>query len=895
MVLTLGTAPTGAAEVAQSCGLTGHVADGGGGALKEATVTLLTSSSTIRAQTRTDATGAYAIPDLAPGTYVIETRAPRFAPAQQVIRLEQCPFVPMDVHLVVDGPREWVTVTPVPSESGAVAHAPQLITVTESSAAAVPFGALLPELLRGTAGVSIQTTSTSQASPFVRGLTGQHVVTLIDGVRFNTATFRPGANQYLAFIDTASVNRIDVVRGPGAVAYGSDALGGTINVLTHLTGWGRPTFGIDGSATVGLGSADQSAAGSFTSGGGGRQWGFFVDGALRSYGDLRAGGGIDSHSVATRLLGLSSRVLGSELAQTGYRQRSGSAKLDIRMRPSDSLGLQYMHGAQQGASRYDQLDGGAGNLLHRFDPQAVDFGIARYDRLGLGPFDTLSVRGSYNRQQDDRTTQSVNNSRQGLRSPIIAEQNTTTARGALLNVARSRHARHRVGAGLEIYDERVASTRLDHAFEASTGAFSAVTRARGRYPDGARYQTLGTFARYEWVPVLDRLTLAASARYSRFTYEQGTSALVRESPVVIPSYRNVLGDDTYQASAVWSVTRDVLVSAMVSRGFRAPNVNDRGTIGLSGNGFEVPPEEVVSLGARVVPFGAVVGDPTQPAQVLAPERLWNYELGVQYRRGPFTARGATFRADLYDLIERKVVVLPPGALGSRIGGEEVVRQDALGSVYTNLASTPVFVRTNAGHVLLQGVEGTVSVRLPRSLSAEANASYIRGEDVASGRPPGLENGIPPLHGGVFVRWQAPQRRWFSQASALFAARQGRLSANDIAQARIGGFRTASEITQFFNNGAVARGLVQGGVLVPTGETVSQVVTRVLGPSVATGAPMFTSNAGYVVVGLACGIRLGRQSTTMVAIDNLTDRNYRVMGSGVDGAGRNIRLVQTFVF
>lgn len=895
MTLTAGTGPTVAVEAPQSCVLTGHVADDGGGALPQATVTLLSSTSVIRAQTRTDAAGGYAIPDLAPGTYVIAMRASRFAPTQRVIRLERCPFVQVDVHLAVDGPRELVTVTPVPSESGEVAHVPQLVTVTEASPTNVQVHALLPELLRGTAGISIQKTSTSQASAFVRGLTGQHVVTLVDGVRFNTATFRPGANQYLAFIDTASVNRIEVVRGPGAVAYGSDALGGTINVLTQSTGWGRPRFGADGSASVGLGSADHSAGASFTLGGGGRHWGFFVDGALRSYDDLRAGGGRDSHAAVTRLLGLPSSVLGDRLAQTGYRQRSASAKLDVRVRPSDSLGVQYMHGAQQGASRYNQLDGGLGNLLHRFDPQALDFGIVRYDRLGLGPFDTLTARGSYNRQTDDRTTQSINNSR-GVLSPIVAEQNETTARGGLLNVARSRHARHRVSAGLEFYDERVASTRLDHTFETSTGAFTGRASARGRYPDGAHYGTLGAFSRYEWVPVLDRLTLSASARYSRFTYEQGTPGLGTGQPRFgVPHYRTALGDDTYQGTATWNVTRDVLVSAVVSRGFRAPNVNDRGTIGLSGNGFEVPPEEAVSLGAGVVPFGAALNAPTEPARSLAPERLWNYELGAQYRRGPFSVRGTTFRADLYDLIERKVVVLPPGATGARIGGEEIVRQDARGLVYTALANTPVFVRTNAGHVQLQGVEGTMAIRLPRSLSVEANASYIRGEDVASGRPPGLENGLPPLHGGAFLRWQAPERRWWSQASALFAGRQGRLSPNDMAQARIGGFRTASEITQFFNNGAVARGLVQGGVLVPTGETVTQVVARVLGPAVATGAPMFTSNAGYVVIGVACGIRVGRQSSTMLAIDNLTDRNYRVMGSGVDGPGRNVRLVQTFLF
>jgi hemoglobin/transferrin/lactoferrin receptor protein len=56
----------------------------------------------------------------------------------------------------------------------------------------------LPLALRDVPGVHIQQTTSGQGSPFVRGLTGQQVVHLINGVRFNNSTFRPGANQYTA-------------------------------------------------------------------------------------------------------------------------------------------------------------------------------------------------------------------------------------------------------------------------------------------------------------------------------------------------------------------------------------------------------------------------------------------------------------------------------------------------------------------------------------------------------------------------------------------------------------------------------------------------------------------------------------------------------------------------
>jgi hypothetical protein len=112
------------------------------------------------------------------------------------------------------------------------------------------------------------------------------------------------------------------------------------------------------------------------------------------------------------------------------------------------------------------------------------------------------------------------------------------------------------------------------------------------------------------------------------------------------------------------------------------------------------------------------------------------------------------------------------------------------------------------------------------------------------------------------------------------------------QPRIGGTRTRAEIADFFNNGAVARGLVAGGLLQPTGETLSQVQSRVLGS--AASAPLYTSHAGYSVVGARGGLRLGPHSVTLVA-ENLLDRNYRTMGSGVDGSGFNVQAYCTLRF
>jgi hypothetical protein len=88
-----------------------------------------------------------------------------------------------------------------------------------------------PDALVLSPGVYVQQTAHGQASPYIRGRTGQQVLILYDGLRLNHALFRKGPNQYLFTVDAASVERIEVVRGSASVELGADALGGA--VLLH--------------------------------------------------------------------------------------------------------------------------------------------------------------------------------------------------------------------------------------------------------------------------------------------------------------------------------------------------------------------------------------------------------------------------------------------------------------------------------------------------------------------------------------------------------------------------------------------------------------------------------------------------------------------------------------
>lgn len=881
-----------AAQAPRPTGLVeGTVIDRVGAPVASAYVAIHTPADTTLAETYTDRTGRFRLDVPSRSPCVLEVVASGFTPHRRDLHLDAA-ATPVEVVLDVRAVQEWVTVTPVRGEVLDGGLVPEEVSVADADTLSRRAFGIFPQALGEDTGVYVQQTSTSQGSPFVRGLTGQYVVTFVDGARFNNATFRPGANQYTALIDPWLVGRVEVVHGPLASQYGSDALGGTISVVT-APGGGLHR-GRRGASLLAFGaSADRSSgAGAFAQLDG-QRWSVAAGGTLRVVGDLRTGQGIDSHSVVTRLLGLPSSVLGERLAQTSFRQQGVGVRVRAVPGPSLAVSLRYLRGAQAGASRYDQLDGGAGNLRNRFDPQVLDFGVARIEALDLGPFDTVSFSGSVNAQRDDRSSQSINNARD-IYSKITDENNRTLALGAQAHATRRLGARHRVSLFGELYDERVTSRRWDRSYNQAAGDFTDVTQVRARFPDGATYRTTAASVHDVITLVDDRVIASVGLRWSRYAYAQAA----RDNPSgasgpLVPDFDTDASDLTWTSGMVWKLADPVSITARIARGFRAPNVNDFGSIGVSGLGFEVSPDEALRLDARTLGLGG--SSAAEPARLLVAETLTSYEAGLRVvtSRGSVSVTG--YQADIDHLIERRTMLMAVGAVGTLVGGQTVLRQDASGAVYTALSSSAVFVRANAGAVRMRGIDGSLRISLPRDLALTATVAVTHAVDRATGLPPNLENGVPPSSGYLSIRWQPARRRWWAEVFSIGAARQDRLSGNDLEQARIGATRGRQDIVDFFNHGAVARGLVRNGLLVATGETVEQVIARVLGSNAARRVPLFTSLPGYATLNLRGGWRISQRMTTTLILENIFDRNYRTMGSGIDAAGINLTLRHSIAF
>ncbi|MEQ1558920.1 MAG: TonB-dependent receptor [Methyloglobulus sp.] len=103
----------------------------------------------------------------------------------------------------------------------------------------------LPELLRGTTGLDMaQNGGLGQpSSVFMRGTNSDHVLVLVDGIKVGSATL--GSTPF-QFVPIDQVERVEIIRGPQSSLYGSEAIGGVIQIFTRKGGDSeKPSFSLD--------------------------------------------------------------------------------------------------------------------------------------------------------------------------------------------------------------------------------------------------------------------------------------------------------------------------------------------------------------------------------------------------------------------------------------------------------------------------------------------------------------------------------------------------------------------------------------------------------------------------------------------------------------------------
>lgn len=197
----------------------------------------------------------------------------------------------------------------------------------------------LTELLRGRAGINLsnQGGAGKLSTLFVRGSESDHVLVLVDGVRIGSATSGLASFQDLP---VAMIDRIEIVRGPRSSLYGSDAIGGVIQVFTRRDK-GPAQFRFH----IGAGSHGYREGGLGVGGSSERGW-FGIDAGLQSTDGIDACRGAGAPVFA-------GCFVDGQTDRDGYENHSFSARGGVNIGDALTLEAHALH-----ASGHNEYDGG---------------------------------------------------------------------------------------------------------------------------------------------------------------------------------------------------------------------------------------------------------------------------------------------------------------------------------------------------------------------------------------------------------------------------------------------------------------------------------------------------------------------------------------------------------
>jgi hemoglobin/transferrin/lactoferrin receptor protein len=873
-------------------GWTGVVRDSSGAVVPRARVVLMTAEQAVIAATQTDERGSFTIGAGQRGRLLLVVSAPGFSEVRVVATSTD---TPMTITLSLEPVKDEVTVTASRGLVQEAAGAGQAVSVIGADDIASRAKEVVGQAVAEEAGVHLLRTSPTMAGIYVRGLTGNKVNIFVDGVRYSTSAMRGGVNTFLDLIEPSALQAVEVLHGPNSAQYGSDALGGSVQFLTRPPEFGGvgANAGIHGLFSASAGTASANGGGAVGLGYSANRFGLFANMTGRRVGDIRTGGGVDSHAAVTRFLGVSSDTLmSSHLPETGFSQYGGLLRLNWAPTANQQVMVSYSRSQQDDGKRYDQLLGGDGNLQADLRNLMLDFFYVRYQRVQVGWFDQVTATYSFNSQREERVNQGGNGN---PKNSVTHEFERTNVHGFQANARKQFSAAHSLLIGGEFYPERIAAP--SYSFAPTTGVTAV---RRGRVPDQAGYKSGAAYVEDQFEPVAGVLRVHASVRYSGASYE----SLAADSPLV--SGKPLWPDDSYSTSNLTFRAGVVIkphvdgltLTANVSRGFRAPHVTDLGTAGLTGSGFQVTESAIQGMGATIGTTASSSAVSTGRAvEQVKPETSLNYEGGMHFARKGLSTSLFAFVNDVYDNVAYQALILPQGAVGKTLGDQAITSQNANGVVFVPASSTPVLVRTNFGDARIYGIEHRLDWRVSRTWSVGTVFTYLHAADKDTGLAPNIEGGTPAPDGYVKVRYLAASGRWWVEPYLHAAAEQSRLSTLDLEDRRTGGMRTRSSIKSFFSNGATARGWVGPGtdgtmgtaddILLVTGETVAQVQSRVLGS--ADSSALFTAVPAYVTVGIRGSVRVGTHSDVSVDFENVGDKSYRGIAWGIDAPGRNLTV------
>lgn len=728
------------AEAQVDNGLTGRVLDQAGASVNGARVSLRLQASGFEREVSTDASGNFHFNDLTSGTYILSVSGTGFSTLIKEVGIPN-ESGSLEVRLQPGTISERVTVTATRTEIS-VADAPIPVSIVDRAELEKRALSTVGDLFRDLPGVSTANEGPFQVRPRIRGLDSNRVLILVDGERLNnTRTSTSNSGIEISLVDVDQIERVEVARGSGSVLYGTDALAGTINIITSDTISRQDKgFRFSGGFNGFFSSNEVGRRGSAHLSGAGTRFAFRVAQTLDRFENYHSGsirGGSDTEVLNSQYHGSNTQLVGRFFIND-YQ----STKVVYERRRAANIGVPAVAGVFTAFFPFSDRDKVSG----KYDARNLTSRLAR-----------LSASVYYQRQE--RNFSNVTNV--PASPPFFpgtfqfSETITRTSTGGFDLQSNWLFGRSNVlTAGASYFRDRNRDSRfilrLLPNFSTNPPSLTR-TQDRSKSVPDATFGNLAVFAQDEY-QATRWLRFVGGIRVDRFDIDSEKTAGFVLPPFFTASQvedLNLTGldsglkiNDTALSGDFGLVIKPidtVSVTARVGRSFRQPNLFERFFTDFgSASGF-------------------VVGNPT-----LKPESGVNFDTGVQFFTSRFAGSFNYFNNTYTNFLTSQPAIDRNGRPISIPGSP-------------GRPPIPVSQTRNLGRARIQGFEASFEASVPIAklfLSPFGNISYLRGDDLKLGLP---LNFITPLKTVAGLRWQDNRDRYWSEYSVRIVNKQERLS------------------------------------------------------------------------------------------------------------------------
>ena len=455
----------------------------------------------------------------------------------------------------------------------------QLIDVISAKTMAQTNAQNTGDLLINTGKVFVQKSQQGGSSPVIRGFEASRILLVIDGVRMNNAIYRSGHLQNIISADQNMLSRVEVLYGPSSTIYGSDALGGAIHLITKspvLSGTKKTL--VTGSAFSRYSSVNNEKTFHVDASIGGKKFAWLQSYNFSDFGDMKMGshypekypnfGSRDSFVVTNN--NVDDIVANSDKRVqkfSGYKQWDIMQKLLFKQSERITHSLNFQFSNTNNVPRYDRLQDIKNNRLRFaewfYGPQKRLLSAYELNAEKALGFDAVKININYQDIEESRQTRELRRyDRFDSRIEQVKVFGTTISGRKIMGSNELS-----VGVDMQLNDVKSTAFRKNII----TGA---QTNLDTRYPDGKNNMNyFAVFAQHLYKFSNQKLVLNDGIRLQSVHLK---SAIKDNSFFKLPDTTVTQNNVAVTANIglVYTASKNTVLRATLSSGFRAPNLDD---------------------------------------------------------------------------------------------------------------------------------------------------------------------------------------------------------------------------------------------------------------------------------------------------------------------------------